>query len=90
MKNKKEDLFIQEVYQMSKKLGHRNAGISLAKKIYTLSQKTFSTFPNNQYSQLSAICTIKASSIIRAQMNKLARELPKYDVINDYLDAEKS
>lgn len=90
VKNKKVDLFIKEVDKIAKKLGHRNAGISLAKKIYTLAQKTFSTFPNNQYAQLSAnscadtlICTIKASSIIIAEMDKLARELPEYDIINE-------
>lgn len=90
VKNKKEDLFIKEIYEMSKKLGHRSAGITLAKKIYILAQKTFSTFPNNQYSQLSAnscadtlISTIKVSSTIIAEMDKLARELPEYDVINE-------
>lgn len=75
---------------MAKKLGHRSAGISLANKIYTLAQKTVSPRPNNQYAQLSAnnctdtlIATIKASKTIITEMDKLARELPEYDVISE-------
>ena len=89
VKKTKENQFIKEVDKIAKKLGHRGAGISLANKIYTLAQKTVSPRPNNSYAQLSAsncadtlIATIKASKTIIAEMDKLARELPEYDVIS--------
>lgn len=89
LKNKKQLQFEKEVDKVAKKLGHRSAGISLANKIYTLAQKTVSPRPNNQYAQLSAnnctdtlIATIKASKTIITEMDKLARELPEYDVIS--------
>ena len=75
---------------MAKKLGHRGVGITLANKIYTLAQKTIPSRPNNQYSQLSAvscidalIITLKTSSTIITEMDRLARELPEYEVINE-------
>lgn len=90
LKNKKQLQFEKEVDKMAKKLGHRSAGINLANKIYTLAQKTVSPRPNNQYAQLSAnncadtlIATIKASKTIITEMDKLARELPEYDVISE-------
>ena len=90
LKNKKQLQFEKEVDKVAKKLGHRSAGISLANKIYTLAQKTVSPRPNNQYAQLSAnnctdtlIATIKASKTIITEMDKLARELPEYDVISE-------
>lgn len=90
VKKTKENQFIKEVDKIAKKLGHRGAGISLANKIYTLAQKTVSPRPNNSYAQLSAsncadtlIATIKASKTIIAEMDKLARELPEYDVISE-------
>ena len=86
----KESQFIKEVDKIAKKLGHKGAGISLANKIYSLAQKTVSRRPNNSYAQLSAIncadtliSTIKASKNIIAEMDKLARELPEYDVISN-------
>lgn len=89
VKDTKENQFIKEVDKIAKKLGHKGAGISLANKIYTLAQKTVSPRPNNSYAQLSAsncadtlIATIKASKTIIAEMDKLARELPEYDVIS--------
>lgn len=89
VKNKRENQFITEVDKIAKKLGHRSAGITLANKIYTLAQNTITSRPNNQYSQLSAIScvdaliiTIKTSTTIITEMDKLARELPEYDVIN--------
>lgn len=89
VKKTKENQFIKEVDKIAKKLGHKGAGISLANKIYTLAQKTVSPRPNNSYAQLSAsncadtlIATIKASKTIIAEMDKLARELPEYDVIS--------
>ncbi len=90
VKKTKEAQFIKEVDKIAKKLGHKGAGISLANKIYTLAQKTVSPRPNNSYAQLSAntcadtlISTIKASKTIITEMDKLARELPEYDVINE-------
>ena len=90
IKKKKETQFIAEVDKMAKKLGHRGAGVTLANKIYTLAQNTISPRPNNQYSQLSASCcvdaliiTIKTTNTIITEMDKLARELPEYDVINE-------
>ncbi len=90
VKNTKENSFIKEVDKIAKKLGHKGAGISLANKIYTLAQKTVSPRPNNSYSQLSAsscvdalIVTIKATTTIITEMDKLARELPEYDVISE-------
>ena len=90
VKKKKEDKFIDEIDKIAKKLGHKGAGITLANKIYTLAQKTLPPRPNNQYSQLSAIScvddlitTIKTSTTIITEMDKIARELPKYDVISE-------
>lgn len=90
VKEKKEKPFIDEVDELARKLGHKGAGISLATKIYALAQTTISPRPNNQYSQLSAtscvdalIITIKTSNTIITEMDKLARELPEYDVINE-------
>lgn len=90
VKNTNEDKFVKEVDKIAKKLGHKSAGISLANKIYTLAQKTVSSRPNNSYAQLSAnncadtlITTIKASKTIITEMDKLARELPEYDVISE-------
>ena len=90
VKEKKEKTFIDEVDELARKLGHKGAGISLATKIYALAQTTISPRPNNQYSQLSAtscvdalIITIKTSNTIITEMDKLARELPEYDVINE-------
>ncbi len=90
VKKKKESQFITEIDKIAKKLGHRSAGITLANKIYTLAQNTIPPRPNNQYSQLSAIScvdalivTIKTSTTIITEMDKLASELPEYDVINE-------
>lgn len=90
VKDTKESQFIEEVDKIAKKLGHKGAGISLANKIYTLAQKIVSPRPNNSYAQLSAsncadtlISTIKASKTIITEMDKLARELPEYDVISN-------
>lgn len=90
VKGKKETQFVKEVDKIAKKLGHKGAGISLANKIYTLAQKTVPPHPNNTYSQLSAsscvealILTIKTSNNIITEMDKLARELPEYNVINE-------
>ncbi len=90
VKKKRENQFITEVDKIARKLGHRSAGINLANKIYTLAQDTITPRPNNQYSQLSAtscadalIQAIKTSSTIITEMDKLARELPEYDVINE-------
>lgn len=90
VKSTKESVFIKEVDKIAKKLGHKGVGISLANKIYTLAQKTVSPRPNNTYAQLSAnncadtlISTIKASNTIIAEMDKLARELPEYDIISE-------
>ena len=96
VKNKKENSFICEVDKLARKLGHKGAGISLATKIYALAQTTISPRPNNQYTQLSAtscvdalIITIKTSNTIITEMDKLARELPEYDVINEIPGCEK-
>lgn len=89
VKKKKENQFITEIDKIAKKLGHKGAGVTLANKIYTLAQKTIPSRPNNEYSQLSAIScadglivTIKTSSTIITEMDKLARELPEYEVIS--------
>jgi len=88
--NKKQSHFVDEIDKLAKKLGHKGAGITLANKIYLLAQKTVSPRPNNQYSQLSAIScvdalilTIKTTTTIISEMDKLARELPEYNVINE-------
>ena len=90
VKKEKENKFITEIDKIAKKLGHRGAGITLANKIYILAQNTISPRPNNQYSQLSAIScvealiiTIKASHTIITEMDKLASNLPEYDVISE-------
>lgn len=87
---KKQSQFVEEIDKLAKKLGHKGAGITLANKIYLLAQKTISPRPNNEYAQLSAIScadalilTIKTTTTIISEMDKLARELPEYDVINE-------
>ena len=89
VKEKNEKEFIEEVDVIAKKLGHRVAGITLANKIYTLAQKTISPRPNNEHTQLSATCcvealilTIKTTTNIIAEMEKIARELPEYSEIS--------
>ena len=88
--NKKQSQFVEEIDKLAKKLGHNGAGITLANKIYLLAQKTISPRPNNEYAQLSAISyadalilTIKTTTTIITEMDKLARELPEYDVISE-------
>ena len=88
--NKKQSQFVDEIDKLAKKLGHKRAGITLANKIYLLAQKTISPRPNNEFAQLSAIScvdalilTIKTTTIIITEMDKLARELPEYDVISE-------
>ena len=90
VKRKKEEQFIKEIDKLAKKLGHKSAGVTLANKIYTLAQIAISPCPNNNYTMLSAvscvetlITTIKASNNIITEMDKLARELPEYDVIKE-------
>ena len=88
--NKKQSQFVDEIDKLAKKLGHKGAGITLANKIYLLAQKTISPRPNNEITQLSAIScvdalilTIKTTTTIIAEMDKLARELPEYNVISE-------
>lgn len=86
---KKQSQFIIEIDELAKKLGHKSAGINLAKKVYNLALNTISPRPNNKYTQLSAECcvdelilTIKSSNKIITEMDELARELPEYVEIN--------
>jgi transposase len=88
--NKKQSQFVDEIDKLAKELGHKRAGITLANKIYLLAQKTISPRPNNEFAQLSAIScadalilTIKTTTTIITEMDKLARELPEYDVISE-------
>ena len=88
--NKKQSQFIEEIDKLAKKLGHKGAGITLANKIYSLASKTISPRPNNEYAQLSVtscadalILTIKTTTTIITEMDKLARKLPEYDVISE-------
>lgn len=88
--NKKQSQFVDEIDKLAKKLGHKGAGITLANKIYLLAQKTISPRPNNEFAQISAIScadalilTIKTTTTIITEMDKLARELPEYDVISE-------
>ena len=88
--NKKQSQFVDEIDKLAKKLGHKGAGITLANKIYLLAQKTISPRPNNEFAQLSAIScadalilTIKTTTTIITEMDKLARELPEYDEISE-------
>ena len=88
--NKKQSQFVDEIDKLAKELGHKGAGITLANKIYLLAQKTISPRPNNEFAQLSAnscadalILTIKTTTTIITEMDKLARELPEYDVIRE-------
>ena len=88
VKNIAEKNFIEEINELAKKLGHKGVGITLASKIYALAQNTIPSRPNNKYTQLSATCcvealilTIKTTTNIIAEMEKIARELPEYDII---------
>ena len=90
IKKKKEETFVKDIDKMAKKLGHKSAGATLATKIYTLAQITISPCPNNNYAKLSAIScieplitTLKVSNTIITEMDKLARELPEYNVIKE-------
>lgn len=84
--NKKQSQFIDEIDKLAKKLRHKGAGITLAKKVYNLALTTISPRHNNQYAQLSVECcvdelilAIRSSNKIITEMNKLARELPEYE-----------
>ena len=86
--NKNQSEFITEIDEIAKKLGHKRVGKILATKIYELAKVTLSSRPSNEYSQLAVtssvdilILTIKTSSSIIAKMDKLARELPEYEVV---------
>ena len=88
--NKKQSQFVAEIDKLARKLGHKGAGITLGNKVYNLAHKTISPRPNNKYAQLSVECcvdelilTIKSSNKIISEMDKLARELPEYNVINE-------
>ena len=90
VKNKNLSQFEKEIDKIARKLGHISAGIRLSHKIYTLAQKTIPPCSNNLYSQHSAsscvealILTINTSNTIITEMDKLARELPEYDVISE-------
>lgn len=90
VKNKKQSQFVNEIDKLSKKLGHKGAGITLANKIFNLAQNTISVRPNNKYAQLSStscadalILQIKTSKEIISNMNELAKELPEYEVISE-------
>ena len=90
VKNKKQSQFVTEIDKLARKLGHKGVGITLANKIYNLALTTISPRPNNQYAQLSVECcadelilTIKSSNKIITEMDKLARELPEYEEINN-------
>lgn len=86
---KKQSQFIIEIDELAKMLGHKSAGINLAKKVYNLALNTISSRPNNKYAQLSVECcvdelilTINSSNKIITEMDELARELPEYEEIN--------
>lgn len=81
--------FTNDVCKMAKKLGHSRVGTTLAKKIYNLAQVTYSPSPNDKYTQLVAtncieplIMTINGSIAIITEMNKIAKSLPEYSIIN--------
>ena len=87
---KNQSQFVAEIDKLAKKLGHKGAGITLANKVYNLALTTISPRPNNQYAQLSVECcvdelilAIKSSNNIITEMDKLARELPEYEEINN-------
>lgn len=87
---KNQSEFITEIDELAKKLGHKSAGKSLATKIYNLAKIALPPRPSNQYSQLAVtncidtlISVIKASNSIIAEMDKLARELPEYEVVSN-------
>lgn len=88
--NKKQSQFVAEIDKLARELGHKGAGITLANKVYNLALKTISPRPNNKYAQLSVECcidelilAIKSSNKIISEMDKLARELPEYNVISE-------
>lgn len=88
--NKNQSQFIGEIDRLAKKLGHKSAGKSLAAKIYNLAKIALSSRPNNKYSQLAItscvdalILVIKTSNSIVAEMDKLARELPEYEIVTE-------
>lgn len=82
--------FIKTVEEISKEIGQPRAGISLAKKIYTLAQTTIKVRPNNSNTQQAvASCVdaltenLKASDTIITKMGEIARELPEYEVVKE-------
>ena len=91
-----EKEFIKEIDEMAKKLGHKGVGITLASKIYALAQNTIPSRPNNKNTQLSATCcvdalilTIKTTTNIITEMEKIARELPEYEEISNLPQLKK-
>lgn len=86
---KSQSQFIDEVDFIAKELGHRTAGITLAKKIYTLASSTFAPRPIDDYSKLIAVelsdtllKSIKASDDIISNLTSLAKSLPEFDVVS--------
>jgi len=88
--NRNQSEFIAEIDELAKKLGHKRAGKILATKIYDLAKVTLSSRPSNEYSQLAVtscvdalILIIKTSSSIITEMDRLARELPEYEIVSE-------
>lgn len=88
---KNQSLFIDEIDSIAKELGHRSAGITLAKKIYSLASKTFSPRPFDPYSKLiaseyadSLIRAIKSSDNIISELTKLSKTLPEFDTVSNF------
>lgn len=87
---KSEKEFMEEVEKIAQKIGHRTAGISLAKKIYNLAKVTISPSPNTESLSLIAKVTtevltthLKTSKEIISKMEEIAKGLVEYKIVRE-------
>lgn len=88
IRNKEENLFINEIIEIAKKRGHR-IGMKIAIKLYQLANSTLYGRPYNPSTQIAvdncvnALRTLEcATGSILSQMHSLAKQLPEYDTVN--------
>lgn len=90
VKQKSQSQFLEEIDFISKELGHRSIGLTLAKKIYNLAQSSFAPRPADDNSKLIAfelsdtlLRFIKASNDIISKLTLLAKSLPEFDIVSN-------
>lgn len=93
IKRKKSDTFINEVDKIAKKIGHKRAGITFAKKVYELAKQSFPSCPSSEYTQLiidncvvALIQSIETTKEIISKMQEIANTLPEYETVRNILE----